>query len=200
MMERRSISAIMKIIYIHIALLCLLIGTGCQSSSYWTDRLRDSLDVFTAGQGNGIGTKARVGPLQTGLLFDIPNYALRGGEFVEEGPHGGGWTPSPFPEDMDVQLLIYGGEEFTRTELNRDKNYKTEPYSLFLPLMSFPFPRSKSPSYAYYSEFEIVLGIYYTIRLGFNPGEALDFLLGWTTIDIYGDDIGSKETKEKIEQ
>ena len=29
-----------------------------------------------------------------------------------------------------------------------------------------------------------------TLRFGFNPGELLDFILGWFTIDIYGDDLG----------
>ncbi len=28
-----------------------------------------------------------------------------------------------------------------------------------------------------------------TLGLGFNPGELLDFILGWTTLDIFKDDI-----------
>jgi len=39
-----------------------------------------------------------------------------------------------------------------------------------------------------------------TVRLGFNPGELLDFILGWTTIDIYGDDIEARKQKEKSNQ
>jgi hypothetical protein len=41
---------------------------------------------------------------------------------------------------------------------------------------------------AYYSQIEVVAGLLFTVRAGVNPGELLDFLLGWTTLDIYGDD------------
>jgi len=40
----------------------------------------------------------------------------------------------------------------------------------------------------YYSQIEVAAGILLTVRVGVNPGEFLDFLLGWTGIDIYGDD------------
>jgi hypothetical protein len=42
----------------------------------------------------------------------------------------------------------------------------------------------------YYTQIEAAAGLWYTVRLGFNPGELLDFLLGWTTIDILSDDVG----------
>jgi hypothetical protein len=31
------------------------------------------------------------------------------------------------------------------------------------------------------------------VRCGFNPGELLDFILGWTTIDIFKDDIAGRK-------
>ena len=43
----------------------------------------------------------------------------------------------------------------------------------------------------YYTQIEIVAGLLLTVRAGVNPGELLDFLLGWTGIDIYGDDSHS---------
>lgn len=49
----------------------------------------------------------------------------------------------------------------------------------------------------YYTQVEILAGIGGGIRLGFNIGELVDFLLGWTTIDIYGDDIEEQATVEK---
>ncbi len=40
-----------------------------------------------------------------------------------------------------------------------------------------------------------MIGLGGTLRLGFNPGELLDFLLGWFTIDIYNDDIELNKRK-----
>nr|WP_246052099.1 hypothetical protein [Leptospira idonii] len=40
---------------------------------------------------------------------------------------------------------------------------------------------------------EIIAGVYGGGRLGFNFGEALDFLLGFTTLDLFDDDIEGKE-------
>jgi hypothetical protein len=43
---------------------------------------------------------------------------------------------------------------------------------------------------AYYiTQVEAAVGLGGTIRLGINPGELVDFLLGWMTIDFYGDDV-----------
>ena len=50
-----------------------------------------------------------------------------------------------------------------------------------------------------FTQIEILFGLGITFRLGFNPGELIDFLLGWSTVDIYHDDIGKKTnlTKER---
>ena len=45
------------------------------------------------------------------------------------------------------------------------------------------------PDPSYYNQIEAVIGVGPSLRLGFNPGELLDFILGWTTIDIYKDDL-----------
>ena len=45
----------------------------------------------------------------------------------------------------------------------------------------------------------MIAGFGGTIKLGFNPGELLDFILGWTTIDIFSDDFEAKKQKSKIE-
>ena len=45
------------------------------------------------------------------------------------------------------------------------------------------------PDASYYTQIEAVVGAGPSVRLGFNPGELLDFILGWTTIDIYKDDL-----------
>ena len=46
----------------------------------------------------------------------------------------------------------------------------------------------------YYTQCEVAVGTFFpSIRLGFNPGELLDFILGWTTIDIFRDDLEKDE-------
>jgi len=34
------------------------------------------------------------------------------------------------------------------------------------------------------------------LRIGFDIGALLDFVLGWTTIDIYSDDLESRKKEE----
>lgn len=40
----------------------------------------------------------------------------------------------------------------------------------------------------YQTQIEFTLGIYYGIKLGFNPGEMIDFVFGIFGIDLYADD------------
>ena len=53
-----------------------------------------------------------------------------------------------------------------------------------------PFPLvaigKKAP---FYTDVEIMAGFIFSFRAGANAGELLDFILGWTGIDIYGDDL-----------
>ena len=42
---------------------------------------------------------------------------------------------------------------------------------------------------AYYTQLELAVGVGLTIRLGFNPGELLDLLVGFASLDLYGDDL-----------
>ncbi len=65
-------------------------------------------------------------------------------------------------------------------------------------LLSVPVPgnsRIWKLNPPYYTEVEVVLACVWSIRLGFNPGECLDFLLGWGGIDIYNDDLETKKQK-----
>ena len=41
---------------------------------------------------------------------------------------------------------------------------------------------------SYFTQIELSVAAFGGIKIGFNPGELLDFLLGWFTIDLYGDD------------
>ncbi len=46
---------------------------------------------------------------------------------------------------------------------------------------------SSNPSH--HTQIEVVAGLGLTLRLGFNPGELLDFVIGFTSLDMYGDDL-----------
>ena len=53
-----------------------------------------------------------------------------------------------------------------------------------------PFPfYTASDNPAHMTQIEIAGGLGLTIRLGFNPGELIDFILGFTSMDLYGDDL-----------
>jgi hypothetical protein len=59
-----------------LVLLGALTGSG---PSYLAERGRDAADVFTASVGLGFGAKARVGPVQVGLLLREKCYGVRSG-------------------------------------------------------------------------------------------------------------------------
>lgn len=160
------------------SLLLLVLTTGCATSPYLTDRARDAADIFTVSAGYGVGAKARVSCLNLGLLFDTEPVGLRG---------GGLYRQQNGDEVADFAALLFYGDSFVVTGPQADRN-KTfvAPYFAFIPF----FMAAPKPSDAYYWQIEAVAALGPAVRLGFNPGELLDFLLGWTTLDIFDDDIG----------
>ena len=186
---------------------------GC-STPYMTDRGRDAADIFTVAVGYGLGTKVRGGPVQVGLLYEASTASLRGGEMSADN------REPCLPETVDVLGLIMGMESLHKCQLERNKNFaagnlnllpEDRDEQLLLPLVyvarhaepirtqttSCPKSKNQPPPFYYYSQIEVVAALYRSVRLGFNPGELLDFLLGWTTLDIYKDDL---EARKKIEQ
>lgn len=54
---------------------------------------------------------------------------------------------------------------------------------------------------SYFTQIEINAGLFFAVKIGFNPGELLDFLLGLFTVDIYGDDAPFRDPRlEKLEK
>jgi len=190
----------MKKIIQFTAFLSIVCLTGCASTgSYFVDRGRDVADIFTATAGMGAGAKVQLGPLQTGVIANADLAGLRGGKlFVYDNSNEIG-----FPDSGDLEAILYGTSWFLY-DRHRNKKFHDGPY--MLPIWDHgevPFPFCRRPSYprkscpAYYTQIEATGGLLGTVRLGFNPGELLDFIFGWTTIDIYNDDI---EKRKKIEQ
>jgi hypothetical protein len=64
----------------------------------------------------------------------------------------------------------------------------------------FESPNSITP---YLTQVEATVGVVGTMRIGLNPGELLDFLLGWTTLDFYRDDaahgFGARQERAKAQ-
>lgn len=191
-----------------VCLLALTVAlvSGC-STPYMIDRGRDAKDMITLTGGLGGGGKVRTGPLQLGLWFNCAEAGLRGGEVVEAAPFETS-DDSGMPKELDFLYFFYGVENFEGGPLapERGKAFHAGTFAV----LTAPVPEQwlfgpqkerKSGGYAkynpiaYWTQVEGAIGVGPTIRLGVNVGEILDFVLGWTTLDIFFDDVASKEAK-----
>ena len=171
--------------YILLLLVLSVVLSGCANVNI-TDRGRDAADVFTVSFGGAYGAKVRVGPLTGGLFLGQDKYGLRGGRvnaFADSG-----FAPAGL--DATCTLISVDSLEFAHED-RRNKSYT----AVFGPLGLFCM--SEPPPAHYYTQIEVAAGLVGGVRLGLNPGEFVDFVLGWTTLDIYNDDLG---TKRNIEQ
>ena len=58
--------------------------------------------------------------------------------------------------------------------------------------------RARGPwIHPYFTDLEVAAGFIATFRVGANPGELIDFLLGWTTLDIFSDDLEARNKKQE---
>ena len=172
------------------------IMTGCASTkAYFVDRGRDAADIFTITAGVGAGAKVRVGPLHAGIFGNHDIVGVRGGTIDIFG-----LDPNrSFALDVETLLIPIPGPY-------RDKVFAVDMFigpgpagrhrtAQFEHLSPVPLCYTSGLRPQQYTQIELAGGLLATLRLGFNPGELLDFLLGWTTLDIYGDDI--EEAKER---
>ena len=103
-------------------------------------------------------------------------------------------------------------EEFVPEKANpvleqRHKYYSA--YSLFFPLMTeyfAPYPmvddhtscELKDQSFhPYFTQIDITCAALVGVHVGFNPGELVDFLLGWFGLDICNDDLSVARQEKK---
>ncbi len=148
----------------------LLACTGC-ATGYLDGRFHDAADIFTATGGLGGGAKAQLGPVNLGLPLCVAEheYGLRGGTLIASDMFS-----------YDLWLLVLGTELFVLEKDDRDKSFVVATFN--------PDGPRLEGTPALFTQIELLAGLGLTVRLGFNPGELLDFLLGWTTLDLYGDD------------
>jgi len=123
----------------------------------------------------------KYGPLKIFVMcFDMeilqvsPSAALRGKEFQAFSfiPF---WVPV-----VAITANLGGNDDFSVAE-----------GSLHAPADRASRDRIPKPWY-YCTQIEAVAGLGGSVRVGFNPGELLDFILGWALLDIFDDDIARK--------
>lgn len=162
----------------------LLLAAGCASPGYWIDRRRDAADIFTATIGGGAGAKVRAGPLQLAMVENADIIGLKSGAFLADGNsliinHELYTLPIPLT-DVGFGYETYSPGPWTPA-YERGKYVRAE--------SKFPCIILAEGNPAYYTQLEVVAGLGLTARLGANPGELLDFILGWTGVDIFNDDL-----------
>jgi len=174
---------------------CCVVGaiclTGCCTMhGYLTDRAHDASDVITATVGIGVGAKVRAGPVQAALLYNVDQVGLRAGKYfcaaLGDDPTLEVYSLFPFPYSELGPAGNFGVEVPATILFEGDKRGKGfAAYS--------PFPCiAVGADPEFYTQIEVAIGLGLSTRLGFNPGEFLDFLLGWVGIDIYNDDLNKK--------
>lgn len=180
---------------------------GC-ATGYLGDRGRDAKDIFTCTLGIGGGLRAKVGPLHVAAINNADLVGLRAGQWFASGNdmYDNAELYAPLPilarsgsGSWHAGELLRAGREgqpwWKRTDLFGRETFRYGPRSEAAFRGKEIDARSPLPIVVvdrgapFYSEIELAGGLLFTVRLGFNPGEFLDFLLGWTTLDIYNDDL-----------
>ena len=186
---------------------CLLpfLIAGCS-----THRTNDWKDVCNATVGESYGISVRLGPIRTGLYSGRDDKGLRSGVT--------GNTTGQIA-NYDYYWLFYGREHFDGWRDARDPRVRRKVVAAEYFFPCFIIPEAENPyaksmvygdqaynkltdgsrNYAYWTQLDIAMGLGDGFRLGFNPGELLDALLGYVGIDIYGDDTTWAEERAKLE-
>lgn len=174
-------------------LLCFMSGCG----QYARNRAADLADIFTIGAGVGLGATAQAGPAAVALFGNMDLIGIKGGvptlrpplfldnekKYKEMNGTFGGILIY-----FDVIEYEHPDSEPPKWYENRGKNGTHTTVGVLAPLDLF----SDNRGWTYYTNFEASVGLGPSVRLGFNPGELLDFLLGWFGVDIAGDDKREK--------
>lgn len=171
-------------------LILLLLPSFC-GCAYLHDRGRDACDMVTLSvEATGLNASLQVGPAVLGAgIASGKGFGLRSGAV---GTY----------EFAEINLGIFGGKMLVPNDrdLDRDKGYGSF-------YRWFPWEDDDDENEF---EMEIKEGKWFNscqiecaaiagvgARAGINVAEILDFILGWTTLDICGDDIGIMDKKER---
>lgn len=196
----------MRALYcIVVLLLSFTFVTGCKAcKTYAKDRAYDASDIVTLSVGPGLGVRARTGPVRLGLLCMIDAYGWRYG-MHQQMPKGESLMGA-----INYDWLI-GSYDSVFSRKERNKSYQAmggypkswfhheEAWAIGLPFVesvTYFSTHGKPPFHPYYTQIEACVGVLGAVRVGVNPGELVDFAVGWFTIDIFDDDQLRREPEE----
>jgi hypothetical protein len=193
--------------------------TGCATTKeYFTDRGRDASDILTLSVGRGVGAKARIGFVQTGLLHNRDVAGFRSGSLFssadlepenygndyhkhnakesELGPTGLIGVPIAYlmpywGDGSGIRTYRYystGNDQFRPLGIPKERGKQVDSWS------STFLVTHDSPEHM--GQIEIVLGLGATVRFGVNTGEILDFLIGVFGGDLFNDDLAMRPFKQ----
>lgn len=90
-----------------------------------------------------------------------------------------------------MSVHIYSADFFSdRRPDTRGKLFSAGGYPLIKTVAPNLPPGTEVRLHYYYTQIEIVAALLGSVRLGLNPGEFADFVLGWFGVDFFHDDIG----------
>lgn len=194
-----------KVRQLAVLMLVAALATGCASTGgYLANRGRDFADIFTLGvELGGLNASAQVGPIATGLgfakgkgwglvqgnlgpyEFEEMNFVVVGSKLVALNPEadyagymiGYEW----------VRTLVLLPTTIVVSMISGDSDGET--------LDTKPF-RVGHGGWRPCFQIEADVNVLGGLRAGINLAEGLDFILGWTTLDIFNDDV---EKRNRIE-
>jgi hypothetical protein len=194
-----------QILQLFTAMVVMATMTGC-ATPYMIDRARDAKDIVTVSFGVGIGAKARVGPVQLPMIIALEGAGLRSGEFFPKDdsslrfPRVGFETAQLIPISMRPMgsEVLSGIEDFNPGGHARERLKDIEAMDFVIITFDRNCFSEKPIRWSYFTQIEACVAAGPGIRLGFNPGELLDFVLGWFGIDMFNDDLEARRQKETL--
>jgi hypothetical protein len=168
------------------AALALTFCSSC-SSNYGNNLVLDARDIFSFSAGYGLGAQARVSYLAEGFLFKKDLVGMQNGI-----PAWYGNQAQIFDVDVALGRLHIFNPPYD-VYIRKDGVLLAEgPLFLY-----WPRKDKWNPKWATQVDATLALGL--SIKVGFNPGELLDFITGVFGYDLFGDDYEEKEFEEKKE-
>ena len=164
--------------FLLLLVLASLLSGGC-GSAYMKNRVNDAADIFSLGAGVGIGAQARISFLQLGLMSNKEFLGLREGNAMIYGPE---------TQAHDSDWLLYRHGNFTPLldPVQQERRKSSNGYTGWV---LFSAPHTDRIHMHWLTQVELVGALGPSIRFGVNPLELVDFVLGFTTFDFFGDDI-----------